>query len=174
MRHAIAGVLLVAGVAGCTKSGDDAPAKRPSAPPASGAAVSPARVSLAQFKALSWIEGHWRGKLPDGRPFFEVYRRINDSTIHEASFPDSSFKSQGDSATIELRSGVILNGDLAGGKRWIATRIDSLSIEFTSPDDQSRHFTWTRHPDGSWEAALFSPDGGGIKQTVYLMERMKR
>src|SRR5688500_206734 len=53
------------------------------------AAQSPAsalRVTPAQFRDLRWLEGTWRGRMSNGKYFYERYERVNDSTIRIIHF----------------------------------------------------------------------------------------
>ena len=156
-------VLLALAVVACSKS-DTASTK--------ASPVPAAQISAAEFKSLSWLEGKWRGIDENGRPFFEAYRRVDDSTIHEGSFTDSTFGRQKDSSTINLRGGIVL--DQGTGKPWVATRIDSQSVEFTSKDSPTHHFRWTKQSADRWQATLFSTDArGGLQQTILSMQRVK-
>ena len=145
---------------------------KPDTPAPNAAQVTGTQVSPAEFKGLFWIEGQWRGIDEKGAPFYEAYRRVDDSTIHEGSFTDSTFGRQKDSSAINYRGGVIL--DQGVGKPWVATRIDSLSVEFTSQDNPTHHFRWTKQSSDRWQATLFSTDAGGrLQQTILSMQRVK-
>jgi hypothetical protein len=136
------------------------------------AAVQPAagRYSLQDFRRLRWLEGSWRGKLPDGGHFYERYRVLNDSTIVMRGFADSTFASATDSARITLRGGTVAD---EGGARWVATRLDSSAVDFASERDASNNFTWVRESPDRWTATLRSTDRQGHAQTtVYPMERI--
>jgi hypothetical protein len=116
--------------------------------------------------------GSWRGRLPDGRSFYERYRLSDDSTIKMRSFTDDTFSKATDSARITLRAGTVAH---AGGARWLATRLDSTGVDFASERDASNNFTWARQSRNNWKAVLNSIDRKGKAQTVvYPMQRIGR
>jgi hypothetical protein len=130
----------------------------------------PLTFTAADFKKLAWIEGAWRGRMPTGAYFHELYHVIDDSTMVEAGYTDSTFRTKRDSATIALRGGVILDGPTAP---WKATRLDSTMVEFQKPNSKS-HFTWTRKSMDSWTAQIFSTDTAGVEHSIiYDMERVR-
>ena len=130
------------------------------------------RFSLQDFARLRWLDGSWRGRLPDGGYFYERYRVMDDSTIAMRGFPDSLFARVTDSSTIGFRGGTIAS---EGGSRWVATRLDSSAVDFASARDASNNFTWVRESPDRWTATLRSVDKQGRAQTiVYPMERVRR
>jgi hypothetical protein len=138
-----------------------------------GAADRPAvgRFTAAQFASLRWIEGTWRGHLPDGGAFYERYRFVDDSTIAMRAFADSTLTSTTDSARIALRDGMI--ADEGGAARWAATRLDSTGVAFTPIEGATNAFTWTRNHGDRWSAALTWTDTHGEAHSVtYPMERV--
>jgi hypothetical protein len=131
-----------------------------------------ARLALADFRKLKWLEGSWRGRTEGGGAFYERYRVINDSTIAMGAY-DSTFKVKTDSAMIGLRKGAVI--DEGGGPRWYATRLDSTMVEFQNPNDAKRRFNWTRESKDRWTARLYLPDSlGKEKITIYPLERVKK
>ena len=127
--------------------------------------------SLADFRHLRWLEGRWRGTLPQGGYFYEQYRSLDDSTIAMHAFADSTFTRATDSARLSLRNAVIANDGI--GARWVATRIDSSSVEFVPRVGASNGFGWTRESPTRWTATLHGTDSAGRTQhTVYSMERV--
>jgi len=129
--------------------------------------------SLAQFAQLRWLEGRWRGALPDGGFFYEQYRWLDDSTIVMHAFGDSAFARATDSARVTLRYGVVANEGISA--RWVATRLDSAAVEFVPRRGASNGFSWVRESPDRWTATLQSPSrDGGIRRTVYHMERIGR
>jgi hypothetical protein len=130
------------------------------------------RYTLPDFARLRWLDGSWRGRLPDGGYFYERYRVMNDSTIAMRGFPDSLFARVTDSSTIGFRGGTISS---EGGSRWVVTRLDSSAVDFASERDASNNFTWVRESPDRWTATLRSVDRQGRAQTtVYPMERVRR
>jgi hypothetical protein len=172
-RAAALGVVIVTGVS-CraeTRSdkatvGDSVMKKSGPVPPAAG------QYTRKDFARLQWLEGRWRGRLPDGRSFYERYRFLDDSTIAMRSFADSTFAVATDSARITLRAGTVAD---QGRARWIVTRLDSTGVDFASEHDASNNFTWAPASPNSWKAILNSIDRNGRAQTVvYPMQRIRR
>lgn len=129
--------------------------------------------SLAQFAQLRWLEGRWRGALPQGGSFYEQYRWLDDSTIVMHSFADSTFARATDSSRVSLRYGVVANEGITA--RWVATRLDSAAVEFVPRRGASNGFSWVRESPDRWTATLQSPSrDGGIRSTIYHMERIGR
>ena len=138
------------------------------------AAVQPAgvRYSSQDFRQLRWLEGSWRGRLRDGGYFFESYSVEDDSTIVMHGFPDSTFARATDSARITLRDGRITD---EGSTRWVATRLDSSVVDFTSEKNSSMGFSWARESPDRWKATIRSLNRERQPETtVYPMERLAR
>ncbi len=149
------------------KSADSSAVKKSVAVPAAAGAYT-----LKDFVRLQWLEGSWRGQLPDGRGFYERYRVLDDSTIRMRAFADSAFDRVTDSARITLRAGTVAD---EGRARWVATRLDSTGVDFASERNASNNFTWARVSPNSWKAVLNSTDKNGQVQTVvYPMQRIRR
>lgn len=126
--------------------------------------------SPAQFAELRWLEGTWRGRLPDGGFFYERYELTSDTTIRMHAFSDSTLAQTSDSARIVLRGGRIYNG--GGSARWVATHMDSSGIHFAPERGASNRFTWTPQSPDSWTATLSPADQpNGSRAVVYPMER---
>lgn len=168
-RGALAATLAVSTGASC---GGESP--RSGEPSAQSGVRQPVaeKYSLQDFARLRWLDGSWRGRLPDGGYFYEQYRLVDDSTIAMRGFPDSLFARVTDSSTIGFRGGTIAS---EGGTRWVSTRLDSSAVDFASERDASNNFTWTRETPDRWTATLRSIDRQGRPQTtVYPMERVRR
>jgi hypothetical protein len=138
-----------------------------------GAADQPAvgRFTAAQFASLRWLEGTWRGRLPDGGAFYERYRFVDDSTIAMQAFADSTLGGSTDSARIALRDGTV--ADEGGVARWAAIRLDSGRVAFTPIEGATNAFTWTRDRTDRWIATLTWTDKDGQAHVVtYPMERI--
>ena len=141
--------------------------------PTASASAKSNPYSLAQFAQLRWLEGRWRGTLPDGGFFYEQYRWLDDSTIVMHAFGDSAFARATDSARVSLRFGVVANEGITA--RWVATRLDSAAVEFIPRRGASNGFTWVRESPDRWTATLQSPSGDGrMRSTVYHVERVGR
>ncbi len=156
LRPAIASLLLLVAAAACAD-------REPPLPPG----VTPARVTLAQFRTLRWYEGRWTGMAPDSSRFYEAYRVVDDSTMRSYQFADSVIRPPTDSGTIALRAGRVTSGDVAA--RWILTRIDSTSVRFESTRQANSGFEWRRVGPGAWEARLFHDSAGVATERTYRM-----
>ena len=124
-------------------------------------AASAARATAAQFRGLNWLEGTWRGRMSNGKYFYERYERVNDSTMRIIHFPDSTLKTRGETETIALRGGTIRHGQAN------AIRFAAHEIAFARPTQATPDFTFTRTGTG-WTATIHRADGPA---TVYQMQR---
>jgi hypothetical protein len=174
VRHLGALVMSVAVLSGFACRAEPRPEGELGADSAGGANVKPAsgHYSLPEFARLRWLEGSWRGRLPDGGYFYERYHALDDSTIVMHGFTDSTFARTTDSSRITLRGGTVAS---EGGSRWEAISLDSSSVDFVSTRAASNGFIWTRESPDKWKATLRSED----KQkrpvtTIYQMERVGR
>jgi hypothetical protein len=142
-------------------------------PPSSAPADSTLpHFTKADFASLRWLDGRWRGRLPDGKPFFESYAVVNDSTIHQGAFSDSTFQTQTDSSVLGLRGGLLVQQ--GQGSTWVASHLDSAAVRFDLVKAPANYFTWTRRGADAWEAQLFNVDARGQQQrVVYQMRRVK-
>lgn len=169
----IAGLFCLA-LAACTGDGRDDAARSPGTPAAAGttaaAQAAAGRFSPEDFARLRWLEGSWRGQLPDGGFFHERYRFVDDSTIAMHGFADSTFANATDSSRITLRGQTVAN---EGAARWVATALDSAGAAFAPDRGASNYFTWTRESADRWTATLRSGSEPS-RTTVYAMERFKR
>jgi hypothetical protein len=130
------------------------------------------RYTLQDFARLRWLDGSWRGRLPDGGYFYERYRVMNDSTIGMRGFSDSLFARVTDSSSINFRGGTVTS---EGGSRWVATRLEPSAVDFASERNAANNFTWVRESADRWTATLRSTDRDGRPRTiVYPMERVRR
>ena len=170
---AVAALVILAGVS-CRgerrgTSADSAFATSSHRPPVAG------RYSVQDFGRLRWLDGSWRGRLPNGGFFYESYRLLDDSTILMSAFHDPEFSHASDSTLIVIRGGTVID---QSNPRWLATRLDASGVDFASERDASNNFTWTtespKSPD-RWTATLRSMGQDGRPRiTVYPMERVRR
>jgi len=131
------------------------------------------RFSVADFARLGWLAGDWQSRTQDGRSFYDRYRVIDDSTMRQASFSDSNFRTQTYSAVIGLRDGRVI--DRGDGAPWFATRIDTNGANFEPEAAAANHIVWTRVSPDRWTTQIFITYRTGAKtQTVYQVERVKR
>jgi hypothetical protein len=138
--------------------------------PASGAAPTPAQVSVADFKRFHWIIGRWSGsgtgRLAQTRPFFEEYTLRDDSTIVMKSYGDVSFAGTvNETHELSVRDGVMRSGTS------IATLFAGDSVQFMSARGGGRPYVFARRTPDRWEAVF-----GGAEPTpgTYVMTRVPR
>ena len=169
---AVAAVLLLA--AGCSREAAQntdtvsaAAGTPPVVPP-----PTPGTFSSTDFAKLRWLEGKWRGFMPDGGKFYESYALENDSTIVKMSYPDSTFANGGDRSVIALRGTTVSND--SEGARWVVTRIDSTGADFAPERGATNHFTFTREDATKWSASLRWTENGQPKTVVYALHRFGR
>ncbi|HET9426622.1 MAG TPA: hypothetical protein VFO55_14765 [Gemmatimonadaceae bacterium] len=166
-------ILFAAAIAAtaCTKDKSGQPPENFETP-AAPAAPMPASWSLADFGHLRYLEGQWRGTMPGGRPFYESYRFLNDSTILRGSHTDSTYSTKSDSALIVFRAGAVID---SGSAVFHATKLDSSVVDFRADVDPRRGFTWTRESADAWTARILSAAPDGTERvTIYPMRRVSR
>lgn len=125
-----------------------------------------AKVSLADFGRLRWIEGQWRGAQQGGAPFYEAYRFHDDSTMWSYSFADSTMRTPRDSSIVALRGDTVTSGIPVA---WRATTLDSVSVQFVRVGEESSGFRWTYVGPGAWTASLTFDSAGVPASRVYAM-----
>ena len=144
-------------VAAC--AGDRTGARRPTGPAA--------RVTLAEFGQLRWIEGRWRGAEVGGEPFFEAYGFVDDSTIRSYVYTDSTLTTLSDSGTIRWHGDSVTSG--REGPNYVAVRFDSVSVEFAPLGEAANGFTWIYAGPGAWHARLTWDSAGVPRERTYDM-----
>ncbi|HSJ32271.1 MAG TPA: hypothetical protein VK933_12600 [Longimicrobiales bacterium] len=154
----IATVCLLASA--CSVDGrDEAPeAAAEQSVPASPAAGSAAN-SIADFQALRYLEGDWRGSGYAGGPFYETYRFVNDSTIEMTAWTDSTMTAPRERSEYVLRGGII--------------RTDKGGL-LVGVDEDGHHF---RSGSSSWTFRQISADRWTATvgpSTTYTMDRVAR
>ena len=98
---------------------------------------------------------------------------MDDSTIAMYGYPDSTFKGATDSARITLRGTTVV--DEGTTARWVATRLDSMTVQFAPERGGSNDFMWERESADKWLATLRSRDRTGARRTImYPMQRIAR
>jgi hypothetical protein len=128
--------------------------------------------AAADFAKLRWLEGKWRGFMPDGGKFYESYTWDNDSTIVKHSYADSTFTNPTDRSVIQLRGTTV--ADESEKARWVVTRIDSTGADFAPERGANNHFTFTREDATKWNASLRWTENGQPKTVVYALHRFGR
>jgi hypothetical protein len=145
----------------CTGSGDAAGGGKLSKAAAPVAAVRP-RFTIEQFHALRWLEGNWRGTMPNGVYFYESYRVVND-TIQMYVHADSTFGAPTDSSRIYFHDGAIYDGP-----NQVVDLIDENGVRFIPLGPRKYFFVWKSTGPDSWTATI----SGTNEQVVYQMVRM--
>jgi hypothetical protein len=149
--HRLAAFLLL--VWGC---GQDARTDR--AQPA-GSGTAAMQYSLADFQALRYLEGDWRGSGYEGGPFYETYRFADDSTIEMTAWTDSTMTVAQEHSQYLFRDGVIRT---------------SKGALLTSVDEDGHHFETSSY---GWTFTPATPDRWNARvgpSTVYTMDRIVR
>jgi hypothetical protein len=151
-----------------------APAAAPTASSATAAASpqAPARITVADFRKLRWIEGSWRGSGVGQAAFYERYRFADDSTLVVDAFPDSTLATVSESTRFELRGGTLGN---AGTVRWAASRLDGRAVDFVPVAGARNTFTWRYESPDRWTALLHWPasDTRPARDATYDMVRIR-
>ena len=129
------------------------------------------RPALASFRQLSFMEGRWRGVGPDGVPFYEHFRFVDDSTMRSYRFPDSTFATPQDSSTVTLVADRIESS--WGDHRWRASAVDSASIHFEPLEGTSDRFTLRRVSQGTLQVQQqWTDDKGRGRSRTTSLERL--
>ena len=137
------------------------------------ASAPAAAFTLDDFRRLHWLNGRWRGFMPDGKSFYEQYRLLNDSTLLMTGYRDSTFAAVADSARITLRRGTVSSENAAS--RYVASRLDSTGADFSPERGAKNAFTWARESADRWSATIRWTDNQGRPQSVvYALHRFGR
>ena len=121
------------------------------------AAPDTSRRTLAEFQALRYVEGDWRGSGYAGGPFFERYHFVNDSTIEMTAWTDSTLTTPAERKQYMLRDGIIQTDD--GGR---LVRVDADGHHFQRG---SSRWTFRQVSSDRWTARV-GPS------TIYTMDRI--
>jgi hypothetical protein len=118
-----------------------------------------ARHTTADFQALRYLEGDWRGSGSADGPFFETYRFVDDSTLEMTGWTDSTMTAAGERSRYLLRDGVIGTDDGA---------------RLARVDDEGHHF---QRGSSAWTFRQVGPDRWTARvgnNTTYTMDRIVR
>lgn len=126
---------------------------------AAAQSVDSARHSLADFQALRYVEGDWRGSGYEGGPFYETYRFVDDSTIAMTAWTDSTMSNAREQSQYVFRDGIIRTDEDAR-----LVKVDSAGHHFQAPG-----YAWTFSPVSAdrWTARV-GPS------TIYTMDRLTK
>ena len=125
-------------------------------------AATPANITAADLKKLSWIEGTWRGTGDGTAPFYERYRFQNDDTLVVEELADTGAVKR--TTRYELKAGRF------GSDRSVAIEATDSSITF---DRGANTFRWQKESADVWTAVLSVPatEKTLASQRVYRLER---
>jgi len=136
-----------------------------------GAADSqPQQVSLEEFRRLGWIVGKWEGSGGAYPSFFEDYEWLDDSTMRQRNFPDSTFAAASDSSWIEWRGGRVANRSASSRSEGMLVAADS--VQFRRAGATLGGYTWTKNSADQWTARIHAATEGGA-ETVYVLRRVQ-
>ena len=129
------------------------------------------KFATVEFGELRFLEGTWRGRMADGKSFYERYTFVDDTTIVMHNLSDSTLARATDSSRITLRDGTIASE--SGSSRYVASKIDSTGIQFEPVTGAANRFRWVSIGPNAWRATLESKNKDGTATTtVYPMERI--
>ena len=114
---------------------------------------------------LNWIEGNWQG-LYQGKPFYEIYKIQNDSTLEI-----TSYEWDGKDSTSTSRSYVKWtnrNYFLGDSLNYKVTSITDTSIYMEPNYHAFNSILWKKKDKDHWDAVLTTNKG----EIIYNMERI--
>ena len=158
MVQSLRTAVLLCGV-GVMSAGTAAAASAQSAP-------TPAAITPGAFATLTWFEGRWVGSGGGFRAFHEEYRFLNDSTIEQRTYPDSTYSEPDGGSLIQLRDGNVRSWR-NGTPGSMVTRLSGDTLRFESPNPGGNGFSWLKVAADHWRAIL-DRRGGDV---VYEMRR---
>ena len=114
---------------------------------------------------LQFLEGRWTGTGPDGKPFYEAYRRVDANTLVSERYEDETFGRVVDGSTVSWEDGVVTSrwGDFS----WRAEEIRPGFAQF-APVDAPSTFTWRMVDADTTEVTQRWTDDNGVEQTYAL------
>jgi len=130
-------------------------------------AQSAVGVSPDEFASLRWLEGRWVGSGGEYEAFYEEFRFVDEGTIEQVTFTDSTFSTQSSRSLIQHTGGMVVKSN--DDSRSVVTDIDDESLRFERVGKNLPGFTWTRVSDDQWYAVLDRPGEGPM---VYNMRRL--
>ena len=161
----VVAVLLTIGLAACSPQQEQtAQAGTDTAPNATDA---PGTFTREQFGQLDFLQGDWRGTMPDGKSFYEHYRMTSDTSLKMYAYPDSTMTNPTDSTRIYWSDGHIYSGE--AGSRSVVARIDGDGVHFVPDGPGGYRYTWKQSGNG-WTATL---SAGAENTVVYEMKPLK-
>ena len=122
-------------------------------------------VQKSDLSKARWMEGNWKGEY-QGKPFYETYSLMNDSTMAITSYIHTGT----DSAAME--TSYVMWADsayyLGSQKNYIVIRMDEKEIAMVPHYRARNEIVWTYRDDSTWSAVL-----SGMADTLrYTMTRI--
>lgn len=114
---------------------------------------------------LDFLLGRWVGTGPDGKPFYEAYRRASATTLVSERYSDETFSKIVDGSTVALENGRITS--TWGEFTWVADRIENDLASF-APANAPSAFTWRRVDERTVEVTQNWKDENGVAQSYAL------
>lgn len=139
------------------------------ASPVTSDAPTPAEVAASDFTHLNYLQGDWRGTMPNGGYFYERYAIVDDSTMASYTMSDSTFATVADSGRIRWSRGQVRTGAEGGG--YVATIWTADSVRFDPVGETPNAFVWVRTSPDAWTARLYPRTSGAV--TTYSMTRVR-
>ena len=127
--------------------------------------TQPREFSQEEFDAWRWMEGSWM-VTDDVIRFYESYQYLNDSTIQILYFfDDSTLTNATDTVSVVFTRGNIYYHD--DDDVSVATRGDSVSLEFVALENVEFSFSWFRETADLWRLSVQAGDSN-----EYRLERI--
>ena len=120
------------------------------------------------LEKLDFLLGRWIGTGPDGKPFYEAYRRTGPTTLVSERYADETFSKIVDGSTVALEDGRITS--TWGEFTWVADRIEDGLASF-APVNAPSAFTWRRLDSETVEVTQNWTDDKGVAQRYALTLR---
>ena len=109
------------------------------------------------LKKIKWIEGKWKG-LYEGKPFYEIYRFLNDSTLESLSYEwDGKDSSKTSRSYVHFKDGAYYLGEKQNYK---VISITENEIKMLPNVEANNDILWKYRDSTGWDAIL-----KGIKST---------
>ena len=137
-------------------------------PPAAAQQES-AMFTAQDLDKLDFLLGRWVGTGPDGKPFYEAYRRTSATTLVSERHADETFAQIVDGSTVALEDGRITS--TWGEFTWTAERIEDGLASF-APANAPSAFTWRRVDHRTVEVTQNWTDENGVAQS-YALQLMR-
>jgi hypothetical protein len=117
----------------------------------------------ADLEKIKWIEGKWKG-LYEGKPFYEIYRFVNDSTLESLGYEwDGKDSSKTSFTYLYFKDGAYWLGDK---QNWKVVSITENEINMLPNFEANNEVLWKYRDSTGWDAIL-----KGKKNTLtYNME----